>query len=781
MVLSALGATSGTLISSDARRRRRSRARPGRPCAAGPTSQARSMVRSARPRICSTFVRGAQVHVAGLEARDGDGDDDRRVGQPRVDRLARRDGCGWGGTSRACRVLSKVRLRSFSMSQSCASWSSPLDAAGSVRRGSCRRCLQWYCSRSAQRDDGTRTHTLPRGGSHLHTMRDETRGSEPRPSSRAPGALRPRAHGGHRRGRARAGRQGHPLLGRRRPGAVPDERERAHRHGPHLVPGRRASASTSSTASRASTPRRSWSRWGTSSTRSRAEMVARARELRLPVLLLPAGALTRTVLSYVYHALASADLHRLRRTVAMQNDLLDLLIAEAGVDELLAKVSLLIGMPMLLLDGTGALVTSMGEVDPHRRAREVWEHWAELTDASALGIVEVGDVAVLLPRRPALRQAGAAHRGGGVTDLEHRVRGHGALLPAAAHHAGPAQAPRRDRRHAAPPPPPAARPPRRGRRPGRADRAGRASTGWTCTGRGAWPSATSAARRAGGAARTSSRTRWWRRWTRSAGTASSRSSAGPRTRPLAVLLPDGYPSVGDGSARDLARGLKTFAAGEPYRLQLAVGVSGAHRGPGAGPKALQEAHRRPGRRAAGHRRAGPRPLRGAERQVPAAAGSERGSARRHRAGAASRRCSSTTPGGTPTCWTRCARCWTTTSPSSPPPRRCSSIATPCRSACGASRRCSASTSPTSTTSWSCTWGCARCSSWERPRCWRAASRPGADRGRRSRLQREGELDGLGGRGRPPHPVELSAVRAARCSTCPAGSPACRRCAPARSR
>ena len=74
----------------------------------------------------------------------------------------------------------------------------------------------------------------------------------------------------------------------------------------------------------------------------------------------------------------------------MQNDLLDLLIAEAGVDELLAKVSLLIGMPMLLLDGTGTLVTSMGEVDPHRRAREVWEHWGELTDASALGIVEVG-------------------------------------------------------------------------------------------------------------------------------------------------------------------------------------------------------------------------------------------------------------------------------------------------------------------------------------------------------------------------------------------------------
>ena len=63
----------------------------------------------------------------------------------------------------------------------------------------------------------------------------------------------------------------------------------------------------------------------------------------------------------------------------------------------------------------------------------------------------------------------------------------------------------------------------------------------------------------------------------------------PRATSLAILLPDGYPSVGDGSARDLLLGLKTFAAGEPYRLEIAVGVSGAHSRAGAGPKALQEA------------------------------------------------------------------------------------------------------------------------------------------------------------------------------------------------
>ena len=65
--------------------------------------------------------------------------------------------------------------------------------------------------------------------------------------------------------------------------------------------------------------------------------------------------------------------------------------------------------------------------------------------------------------------------------------------------------------------------------------------------------------------------------------------SGPRATSLAVLLPDGYPSVGDGSARDLASGIKKFAGGEPHELQLAVGVSGVHRGAGAGPQALQEA------------------------------------------------------------------------------------------------------------------------------------------------------------------------------------------------
>ncbi|HEX5641078.1 MAG TPA: helix-turn-helix domain-containing protein [Thermoleophilia bacterium] len=319
-----------------------------------------------------------------------------------------------------------------------------------------------------------------------------------------------------------------------------------------------------------------------------AEMVARARELRLPVLLLPAGSLTRTVLSYVYHALASADLHRLRRTVAMQNDLLDLLIAEAGVDELLAKVSLLIGMPMLLLDGTGTLVTSMGEVDPHRRAREVWEHWAELTDASALGIVEVGDSRffcrdVLLYGKLERLIVAAASQTSSSEFVDMALSFLQRLITLDL-------LKRRDEIVAT----------RRLRRRLLRD---------LLTGSGALDELTALVAEHGVDLQ-----KPWRvalcdfgGWPRGGRRADELEDAlveavdtfcgdrliallsRPKDTSLAVLLPDGYPSVGDGGARDLARGIKTFAAGEPYRLQLAVGLSGAHRGPVAGPQALQEA------------------------------------------------------------------------------------------------------------------------------------------------------------------------------------------------
>jgi DNA-binding PucR family transcriptional regulator len=317
------------------------------------------------------------------------------------------------------------------------------------------------------------------------------------------------------------------------------------------------------------------------------EVVERARQLKLPVLTLPVGGKTREVLAYVYHALASVDLHRLRRTVAMQNDLLDLLLAEAGVDELLAKVSSLLQMPMLLLDGTGAVVTTHRVTESRRRARDVWGAWGELTDANALGIVEAGGSryfcreVLLYGKVERLIVALAAPRSSSMfVDMALSFLQRLIALDLLK---------RRDEIVAT----------RRLRRRLLRD---------LLTGGGAEDELTALVAEHGVHLE-----RPWRVAVCEFGDRQgSRRGAEledavveavdtfcgdrliaflsrPRQTSVAVLLPDGYTSVGDGSARALLLGLKEHAAGEPYHVELAVGVSGAHRGAGAGPKALQEA------------------------------------------------------------------------------------------------------------------------------------------------------------------------------------------------
>ena len=360
------------------------------------------------------------------------------------------------------------------------------------------------------------------------------------------------------------------------------------------------------------------------------EVVERAKELKLPILTLPAGALTRSVLSYVYNVLASADLHRLRRTVALQNDLLDLLIAEAGPDELLTKVATLIGMPMLLLDGVGAVITASGVADPRRIAPEVWGAWAELTDPTALGIVEVGASryfcreVVLYGKLEVLIVASAAQTSSTefvdtalsflqrlitldllkqrdeivatrrlrrrlLRDLLDGGSAPEELTALVADHGVDLDRPWRlaicdfgGARH-------------KGRRAVDLEDALVEAVDTYC------------------------------------GDRLIAFLSRPRATSLAVLLPDGYPPVGDGSARDLLLGIKTFAAGEPYRLEIAVGASGAHSGPGAGPKALQEAVDALAAAQRGIDARGIVLFEELSGQVPAAAGTERGSAGRHRA------------------------------------------------------------------------------------------------------------------------------------------------------
>jgi purine catabolism regulator len=106
-----------------------------------------------------------------------------------------------------------------------------------------------------------------------------------------------------------------------------------------------------------------------------AEMVAAADREGLPLLRVPEGTPFREITSYVFHALSSRDMHRLRRSVALQKQLLEVLLAEPDPSGLVRRVGELLGASMLLFSASGRLVGSFmtaNERGVEAFTREVW-------------------------------------------------------------------------------------------------------------------------------------------------------------------------------------------------------------------------------------------------------------------------------------------------------------------------------------------------------------------------------------------------------------------------
>ena len=321
-----------------------------------------------------------------------------------------------------------------------------------------------------------------------------------------------------------------------------------------------------------------------------AEMLARASELKLPIVEIPPGVLTRTVFSYVYHALASTDLHRLRRTVAMQSDLLDLLIAEAGVDEVLAKVATLTGMPMLSLDGAGRVVGSAQVSDLAQTAAAVWKAWGTLAESAVpMGIVEAGEArfffreVVLYGKLERLLVAVASRASTSeFVDTALSFLQRLATLNLLR---------RRDEIVATQ---------RMRQRLLRDLLAGTASaeelTEWVAEHgldlSAPWRVAIcdlSATSLAGGRRTGDLEDALVEAVDTFFGDRLIPFLSRPRRMSITVLFPGGSTSVGTGSARDLLLLLKAYAADDPYRLPLTIGASAAHTHPESGRRALQEA------------------------------------------------------------------------------------------------------------------------------------------------------------------------------------------------
>ena len=120
-----------------------------------------------------------------------------------------------------------------------------------------------------------------------------------------------------------------------------------------------------------------------------AAMVARGQELRIAIFESPLAVPFRTIVKYVYNSLASSDMHGLKRALALQNRLLDMLIDGRGVPDLMASLSSVLNAPIALFDAQGNLLAP-ADADERlqQTARGLWAEYVQRREtAGPIGVV----------------------------------------------------------------------------------------------------------------------------------------------------------------------------------------------------------------------------------------------------------------------------------------------------------------------------------------------------------------------------------------------------------
>ncbi len=117
------------------------------------------------------------------------------------------------------------------------------------------------------------------------------------------------------------------------------------------------------------------------------EMAAAADREGLPLLRIPLQTPFREITSYVFNALSSRDMHRLRRSVALQKQLLEVLLAEQDPSGLVRRVGELLSASMLLFASSGRLVGDFmapAEGGGEGFARDAWSAYKEVVQSGTL-------------------------------------------------------------------------------------------------------------------------------------------------------------------------------------------------------------------------------------------------------------------------------------------------------------------------------------------------------------------------------------------------------------
>ncbi|MHB1345210.1 MAG: PucR family transcriptional regulator [Thermoleophilia bacterium] len=92
----------------------------------------------------------------------------------------------------------------------------------------------------------------------------------------------------------------------------------------------------------------------------------------------------RTITSYIFTSLLSADMHRLRRSLSVQNHLLSLMLEDKGADHLVSSLSMLLNATAILFDARGH-ATSLAQHRVRVQPEQVERVWQVYTAAAGQG------------------------------------------------------------------------------------------------------------------------------------------------------------------------------------------------------------------------------------------------------------------------------------------------------------------------------------------------------------------------------------------------------------
>jgi purine catabolism regulator len=118
--------------------------------------------------------------------------------------------------------------------------------------------------------------------------------------------------------------------------------------------------------------------------------VDHAGALGIPVLEAPRTLSLRDIFSYVYHSLSSSDMHGLRRALAVQSQLLDLLVEDKGVENVVSRLSGILDLEIVLFDAEGEVVAASGRAGS-LDSRSIWNVVASANfSGGPTGVIEAG-------------------------------------------------------------------------------------------------------------------------------------------------------------------------------------------------------------------------------------------------------------------------------------------------------------------------------------------------------------------------------------------------------